>query len=305
MSALKLGMSFEHILDAVSDGVYVTTADREIVYWNAGAERITGYSADEVVGKHCYDNLLVHTDLHGRQICLEGCPLQNSIENGIGLTVGEVFLKRKDGDRLAVYVKTATFVEGEHTYGVEVFGELEAVAGDELAARVQELSDSSVTDPLSGLFNRRYFDASLEQFFAMFRRLGRQYGVVHLDIDNFKSINDTNGHAVGDDAIRFVGGILTSNARKMDVPARYGGDEFAVICSVSSPEELEGCARRLVRLVHDSHFAETDGVSIGLTVSVGATLARADDADARSALERADQAMYEAKRAGRDGVVIG
>jgi PAS domain S-box-containing protein len=73
MSTATLDTTFQRILDTISDGVYVTTDEREIVYWSKGAERITGYRADEVVGKHCYDNLLVHTDLHGRQVCLEGC----------------------------------------------------------------------------------------------------------------------------------------------------------------------------------------------------------------------------------------
>ena len=304
MCAVMLGATFHHILDTISDGVYVTTEDREIVYWNRGAERLTGYLSEEVVGKHCYDNILVHTDLHGRQICLEGCPLQECIEHGTELTVNEVFMKRKDGDRLAVYVKTSSFEENGRTFGVEIFGELGSIAGEELAARVQELSDTSVTDPLSGLFNRRYFDASLEQYFSMHRRLGRRYGVLHLDIDNFKSINDTLGHAIGDEAIRFVGGILSSNARKMDVSARYGGDEFAVICSVSTSDELEHHGLRVVRLIHDSRFAEASSAGLSLTVSVGATLVSADDSDARSTMERADAAMYEAKRASRDGLVV-
>jgi len=304
MTAAILDTTLRRILDTISDGVYVTTDEREIVYWSAGAERITGYSADEVVGKHCYDNVLVHTDLHGREICLEGCPLQQCIEHGGELTVNEVFLKRKDGGRLAVYVKTASFEEAGRTYGVEIFGELKAVAGEELAERVQELSDTSVRDELSGLYNRRYFDASLEQYFAMYRRLGRRYGVLHLDIDNFKSINDAYGHATGDEAIRFVSGVLSSNSRQSDVVARYGGDEFAVICMASTAKELEYSGRRLLRLVHDSCFTGPDNLSLSLTISVGGTLVAADDANVRSALERADEAMYQAKRGGRDGLAI-
>ena len=71
-----LDESLRGILDAVSDGVYVTTAEREIVFWSKGAERITGYSSDEVLNKHCYDNILVHTDVLGKNLCFDGCPLQ-------------------------------------------------------------------------------------------------------------------------------------------------------------------------------------------------------------------------------------
>ena len=188
--------------------------------------------------------------------------------------------------------------------GVEVFGELRGVAGEALAAQVQELSDSSVTDSLSGLFNRRYFDAALEQSFGMYQRLQRRYGVLHLDIDNFKSINDTLGHAAGDEAIRFVASVLSSNARTMDVAARYGGDEFAVICPVAKLDELEHYWLRLVRLVHESHFAAVDDAGLSLTVSAGGTLVGHSDLDAQATLARADEAMYEVKRAGRYGLAI-
>ena len=181
---------------------------------------------------------------------------------------------------------------------------MRGVAGEALAAQVQELSDSSVTDSLSGLFNRRYFDAALEQSFGMYQRLQRRYGVLHLDIDNFKSINDTLGHAAGDEAIRFVASVLSSNARTMDVAARYGGDEFAVICPVATPQELERYGLRLVRLVHESHFPAVDDAGLSLTVSAGGTLVVHSDLDAHATLARADDAMYEVKRAGRDGLAI-
>ena len=89
----------------------------------------------------------------------------------------------------------------------------------------------------------------------MFKRLGRRYGVIQMDIDTLKEINDRLGHAVGDGAIRFVADILSDNAREMDVTARYGGDEFVIICSLATPDDLTVYGRRLVRLIHDSRFA--------------------------------------------------
>ncbi len=304
MTESTIGSRLELILDTMTDGVYVTTDEREIVYWSAGAERITGYPAEEVVGRHCYDNILVHTDLHGKQLCVSGCPLESCIQTGQRYAVNEVFLKRKDGERLAVYVKTATFVENGTTYGVEIFGELESVAGQDLATRVQELSETSITDPLSGLFNRRYFDAALQQQYDMFRSLGRHYGVMHIDVDHFKNINDTLGHATGDEAIRFVANVLSRNARKMDVVARYGGDEFAIICAVASRDELERYCNRLITMVHESRFTPAEESGTPVTISVGGALVDETDRNARRTVERADEAMYAAKNAGRDGLVI-
>jgi diguanylate cyclase (GGDEF)-like protein/PAS domain S-box-containing protein len=295
---------FRHILDAISDGVYVTAPDRTIAYWSAGAERITGYSADDVVGHRCDEEILVHTDLQGTRLCLTSCPLQECMDTGEERSISEVFLRRKDGERLAVYVKTAVFeVEGER-YGVEIFGELETVAGKELAARIQELSDSAISDPLTGLFNRRYLDAALSQQFAMYRRLGRRYGVIQIDIDDVKSVNDQLGHSAGDGAIRFVADILSGSIREMDVAARYGGDEFVVICSLATTEDLAVYGRRLVRLIRDSRFAPAEEAGLRVTVSAGGAIVAVDDADERAALDRADGAMYEAKHTGRDGFSV-
>ena len=304
MATSAIDIQFGRILDAISDGVYVTTDEREIIFWSKGAERITGYSAEEVVGKHCYDNILVHTDLHGRNLCVQGCPLQSCLQTGVDRVVNEVFLKRKNGERLPVYVKTSIYHDDGRDYAVEIFGELEGVAGQELVARVQELSDSSITDSLSGLFNRRYLDASLSQQFALWQRTGRRFGILYIDIDEFKSINDTLGHAGGDDAIRFISEIIGGSARQMDIAARYGGDEFAVICAIASPDELLAYGRRLVELVRQSRFAPAEKTGMRLTISVGATLVAPDDKDERATIERADSAMYEAKHGGRDDVVL-
>ena len=304
MAVGALDARFRRILDTISDGVYVTTADREIVFWSEGAERITGYSAQDVVGKHCYDNVLVHTDLNGKNLCFDGCPLQECIETGTERTISEVFLKRKDGERLAVYVKTSVYEEDGQKYGVEVFGALESVAGRELVARVQELSDSSVTDALTGLFNRRYIDAVLAQQFALYRRTGGHFGVLYLDIDHFKSVNDALGHAGGDEAIKFLAGVIATNARRMDVAARYGGDEFVAVCAIASPDELLAYGRRLVATIGNSSFGPAARTGLRLTISAGAALVAQGDADERAVLERADSAMYRAKRTGRDKVVV-
>lgn len=295
---------FRRILDAISDGIYVTAPDRTVVYWSEGAERITGYSADEIVGRRCDEEVLGHTDLHGTRLCLDGCPLQDCLDTGRERRIGEVFLRRKDGKRLAVYVKTTSFEMAGERYGVEIFGELESVVGKQLTSRIQELTDSAISDPLTGLFNRRYLDAALAQHFAMYRRLGSRYGVIQVDIDDVKVVNDSLGHSAGDGAIRFVAGILSDNVREMDIAARYGGDEFVVICRLATPEDLSLYGRRLVRMVHDSRFAPAEEAGLRVTVSAGGALVAAGDRDGHAALKRADCALYRAKDGGRDGFAM-
>jgi diguanylate cyclase (GGDEF)-like protein/PAS domain S-box-containing protein len=300
----KVSANIRLILDSISDGVYVTTEDREIIYWSAGAERLTGYSAEEVVGMHCYDNILVHTDANGRQLCYGQCPLARAIETGAADGAAEVFLQTKDGRRLPVYVKMNVYLEDGQKRGVEVFGTLEAVAGREIAEQVQELSRSSITDPLTGLFNRRYFDAYLDQQFELYKRLDRTYGVLFLDIDRFKNVNDRLGHLVGDATLKFIADIISKGSRKMDVAARYGGDEFALICAVANLDQLEIAGRRLVSMVQTSHFMAAERAGMKLTVSAGGALVEPRDATVHDVLARADEAMYRVKRSGRDGLYI-
>jgi diguanylate cyclase (GGDEF)-like protein/PAS domain S-box-containing protein len=284
--------------------VYVTTEDREIVYWSAGAERLTGYASADVIGKHCYDNILIHTDVNGKQLCYSGCPLEQCLETGEPEAATEVFLQTKDGRRLPVYVKLNVFEDDGQRRGVEVFGMLDAVAGEEIAAQVQELSKTSITDPLTGLFNRRYFDACLSQQYELFKRLDRGYGILFFDIDHFKDVNDQLGHVVGDGAIKFVADIIASGLRKMDVAARYGGDEFALVCAVPTVEELESAGRRIVNMVKNSHFKPAEARGVKLTVSAGGALVDSVDTDAHDIIRRADEAMYRIKRSGRDGLHV-
>jgi diguanylate cyclase (GGDEF)-like protein/PAS domain S-box-containing protein len=299
--------SLRSILDAVSDGVYVTTREREIVFWSKGAERITGYSSDEVLNRHCYDNILVHTDLLGKNLCFEGCPLQTCIETGERQDVKEVFLKRKDGERLAVYVKTSVLQIGDERYGVEVFGELQSVAGSALADQLKQLSDVSIVDQLTGLYNRRYIDTILEQQYGLFKRHFQRFGLVMIDIDKFKNINDTFGHLAGDEALKFVASVVRRTMRSMDFLARFGGDEFIIVCPLIELEGVEKLSQRIVELVHHSALSSpnAEGSVIEVSISVGGSMVDYRDKSADDVIKRADEALYRVKRDGGDWYALG
>ena len=159
------------VLDVVPDGIYVTNADREIVYWNDAAARITGYALEDVIGARCCD-LLADQDADGKRLCEESCFLVESMETGEPRSEIETYLLRSDGERLGVIATTRQLRIGEQVCGVEIFHQLTAVRGRDAAAAIQQLSDNSVTDPLTGLLNGHYAHAALEQQFALFRRVG-------------------------------------------------------------------------------------------------------------------------------------
>ncbi|MDQ3820019.1 MAG: GGDEF domain-containing protein [Acidobacteriota bacterium] len=168
----------------------------------------------------------------------------------------------------------------------------------------QTLRTQSIHDPLTGLFNRRYMEVSLEREMLRARRHETPLGVVMLDIDHFKRFNDTFGHGAGDMMLQEMGSVLRSCARGEDIVCRYGGEEFLVILPGATTEVARHCARRISEAVK-SIRVEFHGQRLGaLTVSLGVA-AYPENADLPEELIRlADTALYRAKRSGRDRVVV-
>ena len=159
---------------------------------------------------------------------------------------------------------------------------------------LEEVERLARTDPLTGLANRRTFEAGLQREVARATRSGEPLSLVVLDVDHFKHINDTAGHQAGDDVLRFIGQVLAGHAREMDLPARYGGEEFCVVLPGCPPSEAVAVAERLRASV-----AEYTGHP-GLTASAGVATIPDHAAQAEALLAAADEALYESKRAGRN-----
>ncbi len=156
------------------------------------------------------------------------------------------------------------------------------------------------TDALTGLPNRRYFDEFCG-LLARRRRSGDAVGVLMIDIDKFKVLNDTHGHATGDEVLRAVGGAIVAAVREDDVPARYGGEEFVVLLRNPSPAVALDVGERVRTAVRELDLGRL-GVRV-VTVSVGVAVAHEADQPITELIEQADRALYRAKRAGRDRVV--
>jgi diguanylate cyclase (GGDEF)-like protein len=150
----------------------------------------------------------------------------------------------------------------------------------------------ALTDALTGLHNRRSFEAILEREVEKTRRTGQRFALLMLDIDHFKAINDRYGHAAGDEALRTVAKILAATSRKIDCCARLGGDEFAVLL----PETSEGDAPFVVRRIQRAIDDHNQNADIPLSVSIGARIV--DPVNPEAILAQADRAMYDAKAQG-------
>ncbi|KAF1023760.1 MAG: Diguanylate cyclase DgcM [Pseudomonas sp.] len=179
---------------------------------------------------------------------------------------------------------------------------LEATVAQRTAALTQanaELLNLASHDGLTGAYNRRRFDEKLAECNLLFRRSGRAFALLLIDVDHFKRINDTHGHAVGDDVLRQLARLIQETTRVTDFVARYGGEEFAVLLpEIEAPNSPDVVAEKIRAAIAQAHFAVVGPV----TVSIGIGIADAADGTTTELIKRADQQLYRAKSSGRNRV---
>lgn len=294
---------YKDIIDNLYDGVYFVDLDRVISYWNKGAERITGYRAEDVRGHSCRDGILNHVTADGTSLCAGACPLAATMRDGEPREA-DVFLHHADGHRLPVLVRCAPLRDEHGT----IIGAVETFSS-ELGVRaarkeLSQLRRSVRTDTLTGIGNRAFLEGRLRALVAEYDARPGEAAVVLVDIDGFKTINDAHGHDVGDRVLRMVATTLRRNLRASDGVGRWGGDEFvAILNDVHDADDVRRVCEKLRTLVACSRL-DVDAGGVTVTLSVGATPIRADDTPA-SVVARADGLMYASKRAGRDRVTVG
>ncbi len=290
------------LLDQMFDAVYLVDRQRRIVYWNAAAERLTGYTRAEVVGCGCGDGLLCHVDQDGQLLCNGPCPLARTMQDGRPRQ-DQIYLHHKNGHRVPVTVRSSPLRDegGEIIGAMEVFSDNSALHA--LQQRAVAAEQLALLDPLTGLANRRHAEALLDAHLNELQRYGTPFAVILVDVDGFKGINDTCGHLLADRVLVMVAGTLERNVRPFDTVARWGGDEFLAVLRAIDASTLATIGERLRKLVASS-FLEVDGRRVAVTVSLGATLAHADETKA-SLLGRADRCLYASKDEGRNHLTAG
>lgn len=184
----------------------------------------------------------------------------------------------------------------------EANASLEATVAQRTAALTQanaELLSLATHDSLTGVFNRRRFDEKLTEYNLLFRRTGRPFALLLIDADHFKRINDTYGHAIGDDVLLQLAQLIRESTRSTDFVARYGGEEFAVLLpEVAQPDTPEVVAEKIRTAIARAHFPHVGN----MTVSIGIGLADPADNHQTLLIKRADQQLYRAKAAGRNQI---
>ncbi|MBF0622946.1 MAG: diguanylate cyclase [Magnetococcales bacterium] len=297
------GEIYRGVLDTLREGVYITNQERKISFWNTGADAITGFSEDQMVGQYCHKNGLKHIDEQGKVLCDSGkCPVLLAIREG-EISETETFLRHHKGHRVPVFVRTAPIRSGQGDIvgACEVFSDISSKMA--IRKQIQELEKLAMLDYLTQLANRRYVDKELERRVQSVRDTHMGVGVIFYDIDHFKQINDNYGHDVGDKVIRMVSATLRNTLRAADLIGRWGGEEFIEIVPNLDQKVLEKIAERNRVLIEKSKFKLVDQ-EVAVTVSIGATMIQPED-DMESLQKRADQLMYQSKSQGRNRVSMG
>jgi len=294
---------YKDIIDNLYDGIYFVDRDRIITYWNKGAERITGYTARETVGRACRDNLLNHVTANGVQLCQSQCPLAAVMEDGREREA-EVFVHHADGHRVPIAVRATAMrdAQGNIIGAVESFSNNSSVMDAQL--KLREMRQVATTDPLTGIGNRRYLDGRLSAVVAEYKSHPGKAGLLFIDIDHFKKVNDSYGHTHGDSVLRMVASSIRYALRSSDTVGRWGGEEFlAILYNVKGKSALRAAAEKVRMLVEHSRL-DIDGYGVKVTISIGGTLLRSKDTP-EALIQRADGFMYQSKQSGRNRVTIG
>jgi diguanylate cyclase (GGDEF)-like protein/PAS domain S-box-containing protein len=294
---------FRSLMSKLDSGVYFVDQQRRIRFWNKEAERLTGYKAERVIGTLCSDNLLRHITSSGVQLCLQGCPLTETMESCQVKEV-EAYMHNASGSRVPVLVMAAPLVdESDAPIGaVEIFSDRSDK--DVLLSELELLRNEVLTDPLTGLGNRRYLSIMADARFRSLAPKGKAFSLLMADIDHFKRVNDNYGHSIGDKVLKMVALTLASVVNPLDAAVRWGGEEFVILYPSTDMEELAETAERMRLMVERSWIDLDDNSTLNVTISVGASIARHGDT-VESTIARADARLYQAKENGRNRSIVG
>lgn len=296
---------FNAILSGVTDYALVSLDGRgRIDDWNTSIGRVTGFERDAVLGQPYSIFYPANATTPDRVLDR----LREADENGWSLDDG--WRMKADGTR---FWGSAMISPLRDRSGPGAAAPPSAADHDEPAycMIVRDITDkreasethrrATTCDHLTGIANRRAFFEAAEIELERWQRWPRQLSLVMFDVDHFKRINDTHGHPAGDAVLRHLAVLLSATFRQVDVVARVGGEEFAVLLPSTDAEGTAAVAERL-RLAVESQAVEVDGVAIRCTISAGVATMHADLGDLDALMKRADQALYAAKAAGRNRI---
>jgi len=293
------GDFFKKILEDIHDGFYIVDRDRAIAWWNNGAVKITGFGADEVVGRKCSENILQHVNGAGKNICEDGCPLLQTMDD-CEPREAEIYLHHKNGNRVPVLVRVTPIMDdaGGIIGAAELFSDISSKA--HYIEKIDTLRKMAMFDPVTHLPNRKYLEMKLYSFLEELREHGVSVGLLLIELDNFKYINDRYGSTVGDKVLRVISHTLQDNSQALDVIGRWGGVRFMAIVDNMPENQLFSIANTLRVLIQKSVPVKSDP-RYRITASMGIVYAKENDT-VESLVKRAVQMVAISQKSGRNRI---
>jgi diguanylate cyclase (GGDEF)-like protein/PAS domain S-box-containing protein len=285
------------ITELLEDGVVIVDDKHSIVYYNEGARNIFGYMPVEVLGKPL--DILLPERFHAQHgMHIEEFGKGTATVKHMGHRSRQIFGRRKDGSEFVVSAAVQKLgTKGERYYAAVIRDISENKKTEE------ELLRLAATDPLTGAFNRREFTALADREALRASRYHHPLSILMLDLDHFKKLNDTYGHAAGDKALQRFTTLCCNALRNVDIFGRWGGEEFVALLPETTADGAAIIAERLRKMVDDTVVNFNDH-KITFTVSIGIAQYRDSETSVDAPLSRADMAVYDAKKAGRNRISV-
>ena len=283
---------FKMILEIAPDPVIIVDRDGYIIFVNAQVEKYFGYLREELIGELV--EILIPSALRKKHVKLREQYVAHPVVRPMG-GGADLYGRHKNGRRLDVDISLSP-LEGA-TDGLIIT----AIIRDVKRHRQLEKKLDNLTkqDPLTGLINLRFLMDRLDYTMGLATRQNQLLAVLYIDVDNFKSINDTYGHSQGNLLLKLIADRLTHTLRKSDVVARFGGDEFVcLITGMKHQRELDVIIQKIHRAI--GTYFDLHNVRVDISVSIGVSIFPKNAIDSKALLEQADAAMYQAKSSGKN-----
>jgi diguanylate cyclase (GGDEF)-like protein/PAS domain S-box-containing protein len=280
---------YRTLLESMPNGVYLVDRERRVLLWNEGAEKISGYLRQEVVGRRCQDDLLVHCDENNTVLCGEACPLTQTMIDGQP-RVADVFLLHKCGQRVPVRVRAMPIREPGGTIigAAEVFDQRVLLPETDEHPNSQAVDDSA--DPLTGIPDQASFERHLEGWLLDFADSHIPFALLMIAVDGLGELRQSRGAGAAEAILRVAARTIAGNLRPSDVAGCWSQDRFAVIladCPAHALARVAGMLQRILTAAAISWWGDHISItaSIGTTAVMEGDTAEAIRARAEAALE--------------------
>jgi diguanylate cyclase (GGDEF)-like protein/PAS domain S-box-containing protein len=284
------------------EGIMQVDIEGYIVAWNRGAERMFGHTVKNVVGTRYQDQSIKQLAENGAMLPSARLPVFLTLRDG-QLREDHAYIQHLEGYQISVLIRVLPILNDKNKIigAMQIFTDSKAL----IAAREdrKRVSETIFFDSLTGIGDRRHIENRIKFALDDYKASKVEFGVLFIDIDYFKDLNDSYGHLAGDKVLRFIANTVRHNLRTTDSCGRWGGEEFLALILDINLEGVKTVAEKIRRLVEKTKIQD-GGKNLAVTVSIGASVSHPDDT-VESIVRRTDELMYKSKQNGRNRVTTG